>query len=52
MHTGCFSDSPNGASGTSGRDESQRVLDEHEKLFAGQIEELMNLLNERNKPVG
>ena len=29
-----------------------RVLDEHEKLFAGRIEELMNLLNERNKPVG
>ena len=30
----------------------RRVLDEHEKLFAGRIEELMNLLNERNKPVG
>lgn len=29
-----------------------RVLDEHEKLFAGRIEELMNLLNERNKPIG
>lgn len=30
----------------------RRVLDEQEKLFAGRIEELMNLLNERNKPVG
>ena len=30
----------------------RRVLDEHAKLFAGRIEELMNLLNERNKPVG
>ena len=28
----------------------RRVLDEHEKLFAGQIQDLMNLLNERNKP--
>ena len=30
----------------------RRALDEYEKLFAGRIEELMNLLNKRNKPVG